>query len=60
MFADELTAELRAIRAQALADARQRGHDVTRALKSKGISYGSITAHHDGSVDARRSRPERG
>jgi hypothetical protein len=52
MLADEITAACEPSAAQALPDALQRGHDVTRALKSEGISYGSITAHHDGSVDA--------
>jgi len=52
MLADEITGELRTIRDECVTDARRRGHDVTRPLKSKGISYGSITAHADGAVDA--------
>ena len=51
MLADEITAEMRAIRAGAITDAQQRGHNVTRTLRSKGIDYGSIIAHPDGSVD---------
>jgi hypothetical protein len=51
MLADEITSELRAIRDVAITDARSRGRDVTRILRSKGISYGSLTAHPDGSVD---------
>jgi mono/diheme cytochrome c family protein len=51
MLADEITADLRAIRAAAIAAAQERGRDITRALRSKGISYGTITAHPDGSVD---------
>ena len=51
MLADEITGDLRAIRAQALAEALQSGHVVTRALKSKGIRYGTITARPNGSVD---------
>ena len=51
MLADEITADLRAIRAATLVDAQQRGVAVTRALRSKGISYGVITAHPSGSVD---------
>src|SRR5262245_30454305 len=51
MLADEITDELRLIRAGAVAEARQRGHDVTRALRSKTVRYGWITAHADGSVD---------
>jgi hypothetical protein len=54
MLADEITAELRAIRAEAIADAAQRGRRVTRALRSKGIAYGRITAWPDGSVDTSR------
>jgi Di-haem oxidoreductase, putative peroxidase len=51
MLADEITTDLRAIRAQALAKARSVGSSVTKALISKGIHYGSITANPDGSVD---------
>lgn len=51
MLADEITYDLRAIRAQALADAQQQGHDVTLSLVSKGIQYGSITAHADGTLE---------
>src|SRR5262249_57348743 len=48
---DEITAELRAIRATAAVEARQFRHDVKRPLVGKGIGYGSITAHADGSFD---------
>jgi hypothetical protein len=51
MLADEITGNLRAIRAAALADAAASGQSVTRALGAKGIAYGSITAHPDGSLD---------
>jgi hypothetical protein len=51
MLADEITSELRAIRDQAVSDAQRTGGDVTKALRSKGILYGSLTAHPDGSVD---------
>ncbi|MFN0058359.1 MAG: cytochrome c4 [Planctomycetota bacterium] len=51
MLADEITQALRAIRQQAIADAAATGVTKTRALISKGINYGSITAHPDGSVD---------
>ena len=51
MLADEITSDLRESRRGAIAEARQRGRNVTRALRSKGISYGAITAHPDGSVD---------
>jgi hypothetical protein len=52
MLADEITTDLRAIRDQAMAEAAGCHHDVTKLLTSKGISYGSLTAHPDGSVDA--------
>ena len=51
ILADEITADLRAIRAQAVSEARSHHRAVTKKLVSKGIHYGSITAHSDGSVD---------
>lgn len=55
MLADEITAELRAIRAAAIAAAQGgppgRNGKVTRQLVSKGINFGRITANPDGSVD---------
>jgi len=51
MLADEITSDLRAIRAQAIADAQQQHHAVSRQLLSKGINYGSITANSNGTVD---------
>jgi Di-haem oxidoreductase, putative peroxidase len=51
MLADEMTADMRAIRAQAVADAKKKGQAVTRQLLTKGVSFGSITANPDGSVD---------
>ncbi len=51
MLADEITADLRAIRAQALAQAAGQGTPSVRALVSKGISYGSIRANPNGTVD---------
>ena len=51
MLADEITGDLRALRERAIADAHQRGRNVTRALRSKGIGYGTLTAHPDGTVD---------
>jgi hypothetical protein len=54
MLADEITRDLRAIRAAALAVAKQRGEPVTDNLQSKGIQYGAITALPDGSVDTSR------
>jgi hypothetical protein len=51
MLGDEITADLRAIRAQALAQAHARGRPVTRRLTSKGIDYGALTANADGTVN---------
>jgi mono/diheme cytochrome c family protein len=51
MLADEITADLRAIRSQAVEDARRLHRSVTKALNSKGINYGSITARGDGTLD---------
>jgi hypothetical protein len=50
MLADEITAELRTIRAQAIAQAQQSHQNVTRNLFGKGIFFGRITARPDGSV----------
>jgi hypothetical protein len=54
MLGDEITADLRSIRAQAIAEAHQTGTAVTRSLDSKGINYGSISASPNGSVDTSR------
>jgi hypothetical protein len=54
MLADEITADLRAIRAKALATAQSTNRSVTLKLVSKGISYGSITANKNGSIDTSR------
>lgn len=51
MLADEITQDLRSTRDAAIQAATSRGGPVTRNLKSKGISYGEITALPDGSVD---------
>ena len=51
MLGDEITAELRGIRAQAIAEARRLRRTVTRTLVSKGIHYGTIRALANGSVD---------
>ncbi|MGH9751792.1 MAG: di-heme oxidoredictase family protein [Blastocatellia bacterium] len=58
MLADEITSELRSIRARAISDARRFGHSVTRNLitsSGKGnINYGRITAFPNGAVDTSR------
>ena len=51
MLADEITTDLRNIRAQALTQAKIQGKNVTATLTSKGIGYGSITARPNGTVD---------
>jgi Di-haem oxidoreductase, putative peroxidase len=56
MLADEITADLRKIRYEAVADARARRATVTRSLTSKGIHYGYIEARRDGSIDTSRVR----
>jgi len=54
MLADEITADLRAIRAAAITEAQAGGHAATKELTSKGIGYGEITANPDGSLDTSR------
>jgi hypothetical protein len=51
MLADEMTSDLRAIRSQAVTSAKQSGKPVTLALVTKGVSFGSIMANPDGSVN---------
>lgn len=51
MLGDEMTADLREIRAAAVERAHNRNSPVTRRLVAKGIRFGRITAHPDGSVD---------
>jgi mono/diheme cytochrome c family protein len=51
MLADEITADLRGIRADAVKKAHDEGRDITCNLESKGIAYGEITAHANGTVD---------
>ncbi len=51
MLADEITADLRAIRTAAIAQAQQSGQPVQVNLTSKGINFGKITAFPNGTVD---------
>lgn len=51
MLADEITADLRAIREEAIVQARVQGRPVILELRSKGIDYGHITASSEGTVD---------
>lgn len=50
-LAREMTAELLAIKAEAIAEAQRRGRPVTRTLVTKDIRFGKITARPDGAVD---------
>jgi hypothetical protein len=52
MIGDEITTDLRRQRDGALNQAIATGQAVEQALKSKGISYGSIRALPDGTLDA--------
>ena len=56
MLADEITSDLRSTRNLAISEARFTGRRTTKQLKSKGISYGFITASGNGSVDTSRVR----
>src|SRR5437879_6600239 len=56
MLADEITADLRRLRAQAIAGARSSHHPVPVPLLSKGINYGTLVAQPDGSVDTTNVR----
>ena len=51
MLADEMTAELRRIRSEAVDAAVRGGQIVRRALNAKGISFGHLSGRPDGSVD---------
>ena len=51
MLADEITAELRAIRAAAIAQAASSHQNATKPLVGKGVSYGKITARPNGTLD---------
>ncbi|MCA8960765.1 MAG: hypothetical protein KDC38_09640, partial [Planctomycetes bacterium] len=51
LLAREMSSDLRTIREQALVDAIASGTAVTRSLVTKGVSFGEITGHPDGSLD---------
>ncbi len=51
MLADEITADLRRLRAEAITAATRTHEPVRVELVSKRIHYGSLVAHPDGSVD---------
>jgi len=52
MLGDEMTGELRDQRTNAINEARSRNVVVTRALSTKGVSFGQIRANPNGTVDA--------
>jgi hypothetical protein len=49
----EMTRDLLALKSQAISRAGSSGTDVTVQLVTKGVPFGSLTAHPDGSVDTR-------
>ncbi len=51
LLAREMSADLQRQRAEALAKARSTGEMQTAVLETKGVSFGTITAHSDGMVD---------
>lgn len=51
LLAREMTADLRAQRSGALKRARAQGVPVTQALETKGVTFGKLVAHPDGSLD---------
>lgn len=51
MIADEMTAELRALRAAAIAVAQRTGRSDRRELVAKGVRFGFVTGRPDGSSD---------
>lgn len=56
MLADEITHDLRRIRARALARAAANGSPLSLRLTSKGIDFGMIRAFPDGTLDTSRVR----
>ena len=54
MLADEMSAQLRWIRDQAIAMATQRGRPMTRALVANGVNFGQIVGLPDGTADTTR------
>jgi len=51
LLGKEMSLELRGSRDDAIVQAETSGSDVTIDLTSKGVSFGTLTAHADGSVD---------
>ena len=53
MLADEITKDLRSTRERSIERARKRGRRLNVRLTSKGISFGQLVVHPDGTVDTR-------
>ncbi|MEP3047089.1 MAG: di-heme oxidoredictase family protein [Roseibium sp.] len=51
LLAREMTADLRSQRKELLAKARASGQTETANLETKGVSFGSLSAHADGTLD---------
>lgn len=51
LLAREMTADLQAQRKALVAEARASKQDITRELVTKGVGFGKLTAHADGTVD---------
>jgi len=51
MIADEITSDLRSIRSQAIALARQSGRGVRATMRAKGVDYGFLTVSPSGAVN---------
>src|SRR4026208_44305 len=56
MLADEITADLRLIRSQAINEWRLTHRATSKVLLSKGIEYGTITIRDDGQIDTSQVR----
>ncbi len=56
MLADEITNDLRSIRAQVMNEWRQTHRATSKVLTSKGIEYGTITIRDDGQIDTSQVR----
>lgn len=50
-LAEEMTEDLHALRDEAVNQAKTQNVSVTLELQTKGVSFGSVTAHTDGTVD---------
>jgi hypothetical protein len=51
LLSREMTQDLFALKAQAIAQAQAGCSDIVKPLVTKGVSFGSLTAHCDGTVD---------